>query len=636
MVDADGRCMQCGVELPHRWHADHIIPYTKGGKTIPSNGQALCPNCNLKKGSKLMAHRQFPPLRTWSKDLRKWQQEAFSEYQRHCDGEASKNLPYLVEATPGAGKTTFALCVAHFFLEARLVEQIIVVCPSNHLKTQWAEAAHRVGIELYRDFDSTHPNIKPDYHGIAVTYSWITNSSEDITVTQVTAKTRKLGMLCRVPTLVICDEIHHAGEGLAWGKVLVKAFEKAKYKLSLSGTPFRGDNEKIPFVRYSADGRSQADYAYTYGDALRDGVCRYIGFPKFEGEMNWISSVDGEATSATFGDELSERQAAERLNTAIATDGQWLLQVLEEAHTELIRIRENGHADAGGLVFSKDQDHARAIVQLLEEITGEKPTLVISDEESPSEKILQFAKNKKLWLVAVRMVSEGVDIPRLRVGVYATNIASPLFFKQAVGRIIRTVDGIEDQIGHFYIPSDSTLVAYAMEIKKQRDHQIQKDTQKQFSEHPDEYVDGGENRPVLSSYTPISSEARADGAIFNEENYQSSEVDIAKQFGKTYGIDPLTVTELLRQYRRSLGVDAPPQTPPQPNSTQPTHIQEKELRGKINQKVSIYAYRTHTDFKSIHLEWIRDHSGHSQDKASIEELKRKLSWIIGKLNRLEG
>ena len=40
-------------------------------------------------------------------------------------------------------------------------------------------------------------------------------------------------------------------------------------------------------------------------------------------------------------------------------------------------------------------------------------------------------------MVAVRMVSEGVDVPRLAVGVYATTTTTPLFFAQAVGRFVR-------------------------------------------------------------------------------------------------------------------------------------------------------------------------------------------------------
>lgn len=48
------RCQICNCTLTWRnWHADHIIPYSKGGKTEVSNGQALCPECNRKKSNRL-------------------------------------------------------------------------------------------------------------------------------------------------------------------------------------------------------------------------------------------------------------------------------------------------------------------------------------------------------------------------------------------------------------------------------------------------------------------------------------------------------------------------------------------------------------------------------------------------------
>lgn len=45
-----GFCQECGVRCEwNAWQADHIVPWSRGGKTIVSNGQVLCPSCNAAK-----------------------------------------------------------------------------------------------------------------------------------------------------------------------------------------------------------------------------------------------------------------------------------------------------------------------------------------------------------------------------------------------------------------------------------------------------------------------------------------------------------------------------------------------------------------------------------------------------------
>lgn len=48
-----GRCAECGAQLLPGWHADHVTPVRAGGETVPANGQALCPRCNLRKGGRV-------------------------------------------------------------------------------------------------------------------------------------------------------------------------------------------------------------------------------------------------------------------------------------------------------------------------------------------------------------------------------------------------------------------------------------------------------------------------------------------------------------------------------------------------------------------------------------------------------
>jgi hypothetical protein len=125
---------------------------------------------------------------------------------------------------------------------------------------------------------------------------------------------------------------------------------------------------------------------------------------------------------------------------------------------------------AGGLVIASDQDSARAYAALVREISGEKVTLVLSDENGASKRIQKFAEGDSRWMVAVRMVSEGVDVPRLAVGVYATNTTTPLVVAQAVGRFVRA--RARGETASIFLPSVPHLLELAADLEVQRDHAL--------------------------------------------------------------------------------------------------------------------------------------------------------------------
>ncbi|CAN5759599.1 hypothetical protein BH20ACI4_BH20ACI4_20770 [soil metagenome] len=395
-------------------------------------------------------------FRIWDekRPLRKWQMQAVRCFY------ALNKKDFLAVGTPGSGKTEFALKLAYDHLADGKVERIVIIAPTEHLKIQWAESAARRGIDIDPNWTNAGGREASDYFGIAVTYQ------------QVSYAPDLYDLNCHRKTFVIFDEIHHAGEGLDWGEKLRVAFGNAAYRLALSGTPFRNDNNPIPFVNYK-DRRSVADFVYGYGDALIDGVCRPIYFPTVEGNVSWVRG-SGERMDCSLLDTLPRIKTAERLRAALDADGDWLREVLREADNCLTNIRLEGHANAAGLVIAIDRYHARKIASLLKIITNEKAVIAISDEENSSRMIQSFAKtnNHQRWIVAVKMVSEGVDIPRLRVGVYATTVLSELFFRQAVGRLLRTIPGIEEQSATLYLPADDTLVSYALAIKEEREHYL--------------------------------------------------------------------------------------------------------------------------------------------------------------------
>ena len=358
--------------------------------------------------------------------LRGWQKDAYHEYFR---------LPrrdFLLVATPGAGKTTYALTLASELLARREVARLTIVTPTEHLKHQWAQAASRFGLAIDSAYRNAQGPAGADFHGVAVTYAQV--AAHPALHRQRTENRR---------TLVVFDEIHHAGDALSWGDAIREAFDPARRRLALTGTPFRTDANPIPFVTYAAEPggglRSASDYVYGYGPALEDGVVRPVIFLAYSGEMRWRTRA-GDELAATLGTPMTKDQIAQAWRTALDPAGEWVSRVLEAADKRLTEVRR-GMPDAAGLVIAGDHADARAYAALLRGLTGRRPVVVLSDDPAATKKITAFAASDERWMVAVRMVSEGVDIPRLAVGVYATSVSTPLYFAQAVGRFVRGAPG---------------------------------------------------------------------------------------------------------------------------------------------------------------------------------------------------
>lgn len=415
---------------------------------------------------------------------------------------AHAEASFLASATPAAGKTTFGLHIAHRMLSAGFASRVVVAGPTTHICRQWAADAARYGIDLEPNRPNSDGPESSDFHGVAVTYQTIAAGPD---VHRLAAG--------RQQTLLIADEPHHMGDQAAWGVQTRRAFDGARFRLLLSGTPFRSDNSAIPWVSYDDDGVSRADYVYGYPEALVDRVCRPITFLPYDGEMEWIS--DGRLRSADFDLVLPAAETARRLRTALLPEGEWMGEVLRDGDARLSEVRAGGHSEAGGLVIASDQDHARAIATRLASIAGEEPEIVMSDEPGASRRIAEFSASGRRWLVSVLMVSEGVDIPRLRVGVYATAARTELFFRQVVGRFIRTTPGPHPQMSYLLMPADPRLKALAHEIELERRHALdltpaaEEEADEEFDD-PAERPEGGEGFAALSS-----GDAELEGAIMS-------------------------------------------------------------------------------------------------------------------------
>jgi superfamily II DNA or RNA helicase len=538
------------------------------------------------------AARSLPPWRA-DRPLRAWQQAALEAVREHPNGS------FLASATPAAGKTTFGLKVAHEMLASGRVERIVVAAPTTHICRQWAADAARYGIDLEPNRPNSERSEPRDRHGVAVTYQTIAAGP----------RTHQAG--CTRPTLLIADEPHHMGEHAAWGSRAQQSFAEAEFRLLLSGTPFRSDSSAIPWVTYDDEGVSRADYTYGYTQALLDGVCRPITFQPYDGEMEWVS--DGKRRKASFATVLPHAESARRLRTALDPDGDWMTEVLRDADAKLSTVRAGGHRDAGGLVVASDMENARRIAERLERIAVERPEIVTSDEPDSSARIAAFSAGSRRWLVSVLMVSEGVDIPRLRVGVYATAARTELFFRQVIGRFVRRTPAPKAQMSYLLLPADLRLKALAAQIEEERNHALELKPEAE-EEQPERERAAGEQ-----AFHALSSSAYADYAITS-----SIHGDDLQLF-----FDP--GPEKPKPAAAALTPIAPP-PPPAGLRDEPAYARRERLREERHRLVSEISRRSGEPHREIHARMNRATGSKSVGAATVEQLEKANRLLVSELS----
>lgn len=559
--------------------------------------------------------------------LRAWQRRSLVEYLRRRDED------FLAVATPGAGKTTFALRVAVELLGEGTVDAVTVVTPTEHLKSQWAAAAGKVGVQLDPAFRNADVHSATDFHGAVVTYAQVGTAPG---VHRRRTLTRR--------TLVILDEIHHAGDSRSWGDAVKTAFEPAVRRLMLTGTPFRSDENPIPFVTYEsgADGltRSRADSSYGYAEALRDGVVRPVIFLAYSGETRWRTSA-GDELAARLGEPMTQDLVAQAWRTALDPNGDWMPQVLRAADARLEVVRSGGMADAGGLVIASDQQSARAYARLLERVTGEKAVLALSDDPGSSARIAAFAASAQRWLVAVRMVSEGVDIPRLAVGVYATSAATPLYFAQAIGRFVRALRAGET--ASVFLPSVPHLLQLASEMEAQRDHVLGARAAEGLDEGSLERAlrEESASAELTKRFEALGATAELDQIIFDGASFgapvRAGTPEEEEYLGLPGLLTPDQVALLLakrqaeqqaaRRHRVPAGSAAAAPAPGTPAGPRTAGERRIALRRQLNALVAAHHHRTGLPHGKIHAELRRMCGGPPSAQASIEQLTERIAAI---------
>lgn len=533
--------------------------------------------------------------------LRRWQERFVEHYFEKNQSD------YLLEATPGAGKTLAAAAVSSRALRARLIDRVIFVVPRLPLKPQVAKAVHGLGVDL-------RPGWKPadawpvEANGIVITYQTLASQPALLRLFSGQAS-----------TMFIFDEAHHGGDDSTWGTAMRTAAEEASYRLLTSGTPFRTSGTAIPFVTY-VDGEAQPDYAYGYGQALGDEIVRAVNFPRRGGPMRWRLGTEHH-TADLQDSSLSDEHSRQALRTAVDPEQDWVRAVLTES-TDLLRELRSTDPQAGGNYQATTISAAQKVAVQLRTLVGSENVVLATSKDAEgtdaaTAAIDRFRHGSAMWLVSCDMVTEGIDIPRLRVLVYAKTDLTALAFRQAVGRVVRRPD--DHDYSYVFIPDHPTLRALAEEIEDQINAWLKEETEEVLREFSDEAME-----PRL--FIAEAAEATDEGTIRAGDHYTADEWARAKhvqlQNDVTVGMDTTKVILLLRSASVLPGV-----TPPPPREVEPPYQAQERLRKQNNQLAKRIAYVHGYEHAQVNQTANMAVGIRRLADASNDELKRRLEIL---------
>lgn len=518
---------------------DHIKPFSAGGTTDVTNAQALSRRANRKKGDRFM-------------ELRSWQRDFEAKWESHT----SPN--FLLVAHPGAGKTIGSMNVASKWLRNGTDRRLVVVVPSNALREDWKADAATFGVEL-QTVEFTGRGFKEGYDGAVMTFQGLKNN---VTLLRHLAS--------KHPTMVISDEHHHcADEKNVFGTSMVAAFELATKRLLLSGTPWRTCNgEEIPYVEYKPDGSVNHDFRYTRQMALNDGVVRYVNFQGHRGRVR-------EALSVSKFDIDSQSPSGALEHLLRAEDQRFIAGIVSQAHDKLLTLRQS-IPDAAAMAACIDKRHAAQVSNTIREVTGVNPMVIVSGEEDGGHsKVKQFRNGTSPWVVAVRQISEGTNIPRIQVLAYLTTWSTNLFFTQQVGRAIRKRRGLLDHDAYIYMPSTKELceAASAMEAD---DIQVLSERNEREKREASEKAESTSSEVYFSDHRGVEFEQ------IGSQWFDSRDAEAMHQMASSAGIPVEHVARMWQVEGRVKAMGSEPAQ--QSDACQPLEDRQRDLR-KANEQL---------------------------------------------------
>jgi superfamily II DNA or RNA helicase len=599
--------------LPPEWDAHHRIPHANGGGTEITNGMALCRECHVR------LHRSKTMIKP-----RKWQAEFLQKYRYH------DQFCFLLEATPGSGKTIASALAFASDLENDVADFAIIVTPGTVIKGDSQSGFlgdwNKVGIQITTVLKDGQ-GCPTEFKGAVITYAQLPNI----------VPTLEIWARNGVRITTIGDEAHHGSLANKWGHAFQRLAQASIKVLLISGTPFRSDGEKIPFVDYDEKGHATAHHSYTYREAVRDNVCREIEFFTDDGLAEFVWR-DEEATRIKLSDAKQDKDIAGASATIFRRHSDWLAKAIEKVSAAIDEDR-TFDMDAAALVICKPGEenggdeagyslrYLHQVEDLIRRLTGDEPVVVSYDDADANAKIEKFRKSTDRFMCAVRKVSEGVDIKRLRVGLLATAPGTELLFRQLVGRLVRVDDEKNPGTARMFMPKFAYLEEWAKRISDEAKAGI-RDREKIPGE-------GGGRDREQSAFRAIHDEHIDGGGISDwGESFTASEINYAesvKADDTTLVSTPVTtIAHILRKINVEPDESAAPQ--------EPLVIRKKKLRRKVVNAAQQLAYRRDPDNPDFSSVWVGIHNKFRvkniddlTDNHSIEVMEQVLAYVMQQL-----
>lgn len=374
--------------------------------------------------------------------MRRWQAECIAGAMgKFVAGQSH----FLCLATPGAGKTLMAAKLSQELLDRKMIDLVICFSPSTIVADDFR-------IELETQTRSRMDG-RLGSRGCSLTYQSMLNLTESF-----------WSLFEHHKVFVIFDEIHHcAGHTLeysnAWGQKIIQHIQgRAAFTLALTGTPWRSDKVPIALSRYCAQGRIQRDYQYGLSQAIEEKVCRPPRIVVIDNDQITVTGTKSEK----YGSFKQLLESSKCTYQQLLENHDLIVYLLQQSSEKLRTIREH-HPVAGGLIVAASVEHAHKIQRLLQTRLGEAALIATYMEECAQAVINDFRTGTQKWIISVGMISEGTNIPRLRVCCHLTRVKTELHFRQVLGRILRA-SADDQQESYLFMPAEPSLVEYAKRV----------------------------------------------------------------------------------------------------------------------------------------------------------------------------
>jgi len=509
---------------------------------------------------------------------------------------------------PGGGKTILALSVLNALAKARRIDAAMVLTPRLGLCSQF---------EL--DWKAVRTHFQPGAMGVIVHrenaalsslrgFGYVTSYQSlcaDPAVHERFAR-RYQGRLA-----IVCDEAHYLGEKLYGSgnttqaaKILAQLAEHAAFKLVMTGTPYRADDNPIIFADYNDQGRIVADVELTYGDGVAQGFLRPFDANLFDGKLYQTRRRQENGRTRYANEEIELRYTAHQL-TKVATDPQFWELAARHAFEKVKELQELWPRYCG-IAGCANQDHARQVLEYLQSL-GARCLLAVSDDSNAHANLRLFKNGGWDMLVTVGMAHVGYDYKPIAVAAVLNGIREFNWLDQFTMRAGRMLPNRpkEEQTAWIFGINDRAMRQYIADKRAEARRAIRLIEEVDGANAGNSAFSGGDGPRLY--YQGISMESIA-GIGFGHNGY-SSTLDEA---------------------------DTPA---PLVDEREPELITDKEKREQLRRRrqglVSQYAGKLHGQVNGDTIRQVNatllQRFGKSVNQCSPEELARQIEWLEEKL-----